>query len=71
MTQLDTCFGASKMLSFGAGALIFYRFKPEWFVVGSASLARQVLTTTVSPGMTIAQQPIYTAALFLRLAYRF
>ncbi len=71
MTQLDTCFGASKMLSLGGGLLGFYRFKPDWFVIGSGSIARQVLTTTVSTGMTIAQQPIYTAALLLRLAYRF
>ena len=71
MTNLETCFGASKMLSVGTGLLGFYRFKPDWFIIGSGSIARQVLTTTVSTGMTIAQQPIYTAALLLRLAYRF
>jgi hypothetical protein len=71
MTDLSTCFGASKMLSIGTGLLVFYRFKPDWFVIGNGSVARQVLTTTVASDMTIAQQPIYTAALLARLAYRF
>jgi len=71
LTDPDTCYGASRMLSVGAGLLGFYRFKPDWFIIGSGSLARQVLTTTVATDMTIAQQPIYTAALLLRLAYRF
>ena len=66
-----SCYGAARMTSVSLGGLMFYRFKPTWFLVGSATLGRQLLTTTVMAEQTVSQPPVTTASLFLRLAYRF
>ena len=67
----ESCYGASRMTSVSLGGLMFYRFKPTWFLVGSATLGRQLLTTTVMAEQTVSQPAVTTASLFLRLAYRF
>jgi hypothetical protein len=68
---INDCYGAASMTSVSLGGLLFYRFRPAWFAVGSANLGRQLLTTTIVDEQTVAQRPITVASLFLRLAYRF
>jgi hypothetical protein len=68
---IATCYGASRTNSISLGGLLFYRFKPAWYVVANAALGRQSLTTTVMEGETAPQGAILTAFAFLRLAHRF
>lgn len=69
--DLLTCFGTSKSRSISATGLLFYRFKPDWFLVASASIANQKITTTASDGTETPQPGILLTTLFTRLAYRF
>lgn len=72
--NVQDCYGSSNLQSFTASGLAFYRFKPEWFIIGSVSLGRQLMASTGGiPGdVNFQAQPAVTVAnLFLRLAYRF
>jgi len=65
------CYGAAEVQSFTLGGLGNYRFRPDWFVVGSAAVGRQLMSAADAVGMLQAQPSILTLNLFLRLAYRF
>src|SRR5690606_12174079 len=69
--DVETCYGASRVTSYSLGGLMYYRFKPDWYAIGSASLGRQSLKTTVMQGQIASQPPITLASFLLRLAYRF
>jgi hypothetical protein len=57
--------------SFTLGGVVYYRFKPAWFVIGSAAIGRQLMSAADSAGMLQAQPALLTLNLLLRLAYRF
>jgi hypothetical protein len=67
----STCYGAAQVQSFTLGGVVYYRFKPAWFVIGSAAIGRQLMSAADSAGMLQAQPALLTLNLLLRLAYRF
>jgi hypothetical protein len=69
--DLLTCFGTSRSRSISATGLLFYRFKKDWFMVGSASLGTQTITTSSTDGTETKQPSILLTTAFARLAYRF
>lgn len=66
-----TCYGAAEVQSFTLGGLGTYRFKPDWLVIGSAAVGRQLMSAADATGALQAQPALLTLNLFLRLAYRF
>lgn len=64
------CYGTSKVLSLTGGTTLFYRFKPDWFVIGSASFGRQAFSNYLVD-QEYTQPPNYLVSGFARLAYRF
>ncbi len=70
-SDIETCYGAAEVKSFTLGALAFYRFRPEWFLVASGAVGRQLMDATDSLGKMVTQPAILTSTFFLRLAYRF
>jgi hypothetical protein len=66
-----TCYGAAEVQSFTLGGLAHYRFKPDWFVIGSAAVGRQLMSAADSTGVLQVQPALLTLNLLLRLAYRF
>jgi len=66
-----TCFGAAEVQSFTLGGLADYRFKPDWLVIGSAAVGRQIMSAADADGALQAQPALLTLNLLLRLAYRF
>lgn len=69
--DLLSCFGTSTSTTISATGLLFYRFEPDWFLVASASLGNQSITTTASDGTETPQPTILLTTAFARLAYRF
>ena len=71
LTDLTSCFGTANARTYGIGGLAFYRFKPEWFFIGSLNLGYQVLTAANAAGAPEEQPAILSATAFARIAYRF
>jgi hypothetical protein len=71
ITEIETCYGAAQVQSFTLAGLAYYRFKPNWFFVGSAAIGRQLMSAANALGDLQAQPAVLTLNLFLRLAYRF
>lgn len=65
-----SCFGTSAVTTYTLGALLYYRFKPDWFGVFAIRVGQQSLTTG-DGGMEVAQPDILIASGFARIAYRF
>ncbi|MBK9070403.1 MAG: hypothetical protein IPL79_05300 [Myxococcales bacterium] len=69
-TDFPTCYGSAGASTLGATGRVYYRFKRDWFVLGSLELARERLD--VANGGTVLRQPGMTlVTAFARLAYRF
>lgn len=68
---ISSCYGAAQVTSFTGSALLFYRFKPSWFLVTSATVGEELMSATDNAGTLQAQPALLVANLFLRLAYRF
>jgi hypothetical protein len=68
---IETCYGASELQSISAGALLYYRFQPDWFAVASTTVGTQMSRSANSAGDMQDQPTILTTALLFRLAYRF
>jgi len=66
-----TCYGAAEVQSFTLGGVADYRFKPDWLVIGSAAVGRQLMSAADAGGTLQAQPALLTLNLLLRLAYRF
>lgn len=68
--NFPTCYGSAGARTFGATGRVYYRFKRDWFVLGSLELARERLD--VASGATVTTQPGMTLiTAFARVAYRF
>ena len=70
-TTISACYGSAKVTSFTGSALLFYRFKPSWFLVTSATVGEELMSATDNAGDLQPQPALLVANLFLRLAYRF
>mgnify|MGYP003650629650 CR=1 FL=1 len=71
--QIDflQCFGTADSTSLGAGGVVFYRPKRNWFAMGMANVARQKLITANAAAEQIGQPPVLMLTAFVRLGYRF
>lgn len=70
VTNFPTCYGSAGATTFGLTGRVYYRFKQNWFVLGSLELASESLQ--IASGATVSQQPAMTlVTAFARLAYRF
>lgn len=65
------CFGTSDSTTLGAGGVVFYRPKRNWFAMGMANVARQKLITADAVAEQIGQPPVLMLTAFVRLGYRF
>jgi hypothetical protein len=70
LTNLQTCYGSSRVATITASGTGFYRLKRNWLAVGTVELARQSLQTLDNGTMT-ANPAIISTTAFLRIAYRF
>ena len=66
-----TCYGAAEVQSFTLGGLVHYRFRTDWFLIGSAAVGRQLMSAADAMGTLQAQPALTTLNLLFRLAYRF
>jgi hypothetical protein len=66
-----TCYGAAQVQSFTVGGLAHYRFKPDWFLIASAAIGRQLMSAADVTGTLQAQPALTTLNLLFRIAYRF
>lgn len=67
---VQNCFGTSDVATISLGTTLFYRFKPDWFVLASASAGRQGFSNYYA-GTQYQQPPNWLVSGFGRLAYRF
>lgn len=70
IAELETCFGSAEARTYSLGGTVYYRFKKEWFALGSLSLASQSIESLTATAV-VEQPNIILATVFGRLAYRF
>jgi hypothetical protein len=70
ITNLQTCYGSSRVGTVTASGTGFYRLKTSWLLVGTVELARQTLQT-LDGGMMTSNPAIISTTAFARIAYRF
>ncbi len=64
------CYGTAGMYLLSVGGVVFYRFRPEWFVLGSLSLGIQHIEI-VDQNASDPQPKIYMATGLAKVARRF
>lgn len=65
------CYGTAQAETIGAGGVVFYRPKKNWYAMGMASVATQTLTTSNLMEEKASQPAVLMITAFARLAYRF
>lgn len=65
------CFGTASASTIGAGGVVFYRPKKNWYAMGMLSVATQTLTTSDVMEVSASQPAVLMLSAFARLAYRF
>lgn len=68
--DITTCYGSSQVATITLNGTAFYRLKRDWFLMGSAAIGRQTLTT-LDGGMAVKNPAILMTTAFVRIAYRF
>jgi hypothetical protein len=68
--DISTCYGSSQVRTISLNGTAFYRLKKDWFLMGSAAVGQQTLTT-LDGGTTTKQPSILMTTGFVRIAYRF
>lgn len=71
--SVDTlsCYGTARSTIIGAGGMIFYRPKKNWFAMAMVSIASQSLITADAASAPANQPSVIMLTGFARLAYRF
>ena len=67
---LETCVSTATSRTISVGALAFYRWKRDWFLLGQANIGTQRLTV-LDNNVVTPQPSILMITLFARAAYRF
>lgn len=68
--DIPSCYGSSQVSTIAANGTAFYRLKRDWFLMGSAAIGRQNLTT-LDGGTAVKNPAILMTTAFVRIAYRF